>query len=292
MKKTTDLISFNIISYVFIGILSLFCMFPFLVLLMSSFTSERYILNHGYTLFPEEFSLNAYLTLFTNSRQIISSYMVTIFITIIGTSISLFVATMSAYVMYRKDLKYRDTLTFIIYFTTLFSGGLAPYYIILTKYFHMKNTVWVLLLVPMFSAINILILRNFISGSIPDSLVESAKIDGAGDFRIFIKIILPLAKPAMASIGLFTALGYWNDWWTAMMFIDKQELFPLQYTLYLILSSAKMSQMVSANAIGIQIPQETMKVAMTVVSTGPILLAYPFVQKHFVKGITIGAVKG
>jgi len=144
----------------------------------------------------------------------------------------------------------------------------------------------------MFSAMNILILRNFIKSAIPDSLNESAKIDGAGDFTIFIRIILPLSKPALASIGLFTALGYWNDWWTPMMFVEKRELFSLQYTLYNILSSVNISSAVAGNATTIVLPQESLKLAMTVVSTGPILFVYPFVQKYFVKGITIGSVKG
>lgn len=292
MKREKDLIAFNLVSYTFITILAAFTFLPFVILIVSSFTSEHYIINHGYTLIPREFSLDAYETIFQNPQRIIRAYGVTILVTTVGTATSLFLSSMAAYVMYRKDVKYRNSLAFFLYFTTLFNGGLAPYYLILTNYYHLKDTIFVLLLVPMFSVFNILILRNFIKASIPESLVESAKIDGAGDFRIFIRIILPLSKPALASIGLFTALNYWNDWWTPMMFVEKQNLFPLQYTLYLILSSVNIAANILSHVTRFDMPKESLKLAMTVVATGPIILLYPFVQRYFVKGITLGAVKG
>jgi putative aldouronate transport system permease protein len=292
VKKTTDVILLKVISYTVIGAMALFTVFPFLMLLVSSFTSENYILLHGYTLFPKEFSLDAYALIFHYPDQILRSYGISILLTVGGTAVSLFIASMAAYVMYRKEVKYRNALAFFLFFTTLFNGGLAPYYIIISSVYHLKNTLFVMLLVPMFNVMNILILRNFIKGSIPDSLNESAKIDGAGDFRTFVQIILPLSKPALASIGLFTALAYWNDWWTPMMFVEREALFPLQYKLYLILSSANMAANAVHAAVNIRLPQESLKLALTVVSTGPIVLAYPAVQKYFIKGITIGAVKG
>ena len=292
MRKTADQAAFSVISYIVIGIIALFTLFPFVILIVNSFSSEHAIINYGYTLIPKEISFDAYSLIFQSPETILRSYCITIFITVAGTAISLLLSSMAAYVMYRRDLKYRNGLAFFIYFTTLFNGGLAPYYIILASNYHLKNTLLVLLLVPMFSAMNILILRNFIRGSIPDSLNESAKIDGANDFTIYLRIILPLSKPALASIGLFTALGYWNDWWTPMMFVERQKLFPLQYVLYNIISSVNISANVASNASFVVMPQESLKLAMTVVSTGPILLAYPFVQKYFVKGITLGSVKG
>jgi len=292
LKREKDLIAFNFVSYTFITILAAFTFLPFVILIVSSFTSEHYIINHGYTLIPRELSLDAYETIFQNPQRIFRAYGVTILVTTVGTAASLFLSSMAAYVMYRKDVKYRNSLAFFLYFTTLFNGGLAPYYLILTNYYHLKDTIFVLLLVPMFSVFNILILRNFIKASIPESLVESAKIDGAGDFRIFIRIILPLSKPALASIGLFTALNYWNDWWTPMMFVEKQNLFPLQYTLYLILSSVNIAANILSHVTRFDMPKESLKLAMTVVATGPIILLYPFVQRYFVKGITLGAVKG
>ena len=198
---------------------------------------------------------------------------------------------MAAYVLYRKDVKYRNALAFFLYFTTLFQGGLAPYYIIVSRMMHLKNTPFVLLLVPMFQVFHILILRNYLN-SIPDSLFEAAKIDGAGDFAIFIRVILPLSKPALAAVGLFTALIYWNDWWTAMMFVEKEAYAPLQFVLYQILSSVNVAANMVNNMATVDMPKESLKLAMTVISTGPILLLYPFVQKYFVKGITMGAVKG
>jgi putative aldouronate transport system permease protein len=292
MKRSTDQVVFLGISYIVISTIAIFTLFPFLVLIVNSFASEHSIIFYGYSLFPKEFSLDAYDLIFRSPDTILRSYGVTMLITTLGTATSLFFSSMAAYVMYRKDLKYRNGLAFFIYFTTLFNGGLASYYITLSSTYHLKNTLWVLLFVPMFSAMNILILRNFIRGSIPESLCESAKIDGAGDFSIFIRIIIPLSKPALASIGLFTALGYWNDWWTPMMFVERQKLFPLQYVLYTIISSVNVSSSVVQNASSVIMPQESLKLAMTVVSTGPILLAYPFVQKYFVKGITLGSVKG
>lgn len=292
MRKTADQIAFTGISYIVVGIVALFTLFPFIILIVNSFSSEHAIINYGYALIPKEISFDAYGLIFRSPQVIMRAYGVTLFVTVAGTAISLFLSSMAAYVMYRRDLKYRNGMAFFIYFTTLFNGGLAPYYIILASNYHLKNTLLVLLLVPMFSAINILILRNFIRGSIPDSLNESAKIDGAGDFSIYLRIILPLSKPALASIGLFTALGYWNDWWTPMMFVERQVLFPLQYVLYTIISSVNISANIVANASSVAMPQESLKLAMTVISTGPILLAYPFVQKYFVKGITLGSVKG
>jgi len=292
IKKSADYIILQIIAYTVITIFAILAFFPFLVLIISSFSSEHSIITNGYSLFPKQWSTAAYDLIFQNPKKIIDSYKITVFVTVVGTALSLFLSTMGAYVLFRKTVKYRNKLTFFIFFTTLFNGGLVPYFILVSKYLHLKNTVLVLLLLPMFSVFNILILRNFISGSIPESLVESATIDGAGDFKIFISIVLPLCKPAMASIGLFTALAYWNDWWTPMMFIQKQSLFPLQYTLYQIISSVTFSSQMVSNLPPLNLPKESLKLAMTVVATGPILLVYPFVQKYFVAGITIGAVKG
>ncbi len=292
LKKTADYVALNIISYIVVSLFAVFTVAPFVILIVNSFTSEHYILNYGFSLFPKELSVDAYSMIFAYPEKILRAYSVTIFITVLGTVTSLFLSSMAAYVMFRKEIKYRNSLAFFIFFTTLFNGGLAPYYIIVSNTLHLQDNILVLLLVPMFSAMNILILRNFIKGSIPDSLIESAKIDGAGDFRIFIQMVLPLSKAALASIGLFTALGYWNDWWTPMMFMQNDKMFPLQYVLYQILSSANMASSMVNYVSRLDMPKETLKLAMTVVSAGPIVFLYPFVQKYFVKGVTIGAVKG
>ena len=291
IKPSFDQVLFQVLAYLVVGGIGFVTLFPFLVLLGSSFASEHEIITSGYTVFPKEFSLDAYKLVFLNPQKILRAYGVTISLTSLGTLIALFFSSMAAYVLYRKDVKYRNALAFFLYFTTLFQGGLAPYYIIVSRMMHLKNTPFVLLLVPMFQVFHILILRNYLN-SIPDSLFEAAKIDGAGDFAIFIRVILPLSKPALAAVGLFTALIYWNDWWTAMMFVEKEAYAPLQFVLYQILSSVNVAANMVNNMATVDMPKESLKLAMTVISTGPILLLYPFVQKYFVKGITMGAVKG
>ncbi|WNQ12902.1 carbohydrate ABC transporter permease [Paenibacillus aurantius] len=265
------------------------------MLLSGSFESEESILRHGYSLIPRTFDLAAYKFIFNQPEKVLHSYGVTLFITVVGTILSLYFSSMAAYVLARKDVKYRNAMAFYLFFTTLFSAGLVPYFMLIANYLQLKNTITILLLSGMFNVFHILILRTYIANSVPDSISESAKIDGANDFSIFMKIILPLLKPALASIGLFVALGYWNDWYTATLFITDEKLFPLQYTLYKILSSSNFAkQLLAGNGAvsTIELPQQTVKLALTAVATGPIVLAYPFVQKYFVSGLTVGSVKG
>jgi putative aldouronate transport system permease protein len=293
-RWTSDEIILQIIGYCVIGTIGFVTLLPFVVLIGSSFASEHEIITQGYNIVPHEFSLEAYNLVFRNPQKILRAYGVTLLVTSVGTATALFVGSMAAYVMSRKDVKYRNYIAFFLYFTTLFQGGLAPYYIIVSRVLHLKNTLWVLLLVPMFAGAGvfyILILRNYVK-SIPDSLIEAARIDGAGDFAIYWRIILPLSKPALAAIGLFMALAYWNDWWTPMMFVEKEAFHPLQYVLYRILSSVNIAAHMVNNIATFDMPKESLKLAMTVVTTGPIILLYPFVQRYFVKGITLGAVKG
>lgn len=281
----------NIIAYIVISLFAFTALYPFASLVTSSFASEHFLINKGYRLIVKEFSFAAYEQIFREPADIFRSYGVTIFITVIGTAISLYCSTMAAYVMFRKEVVHRNKLAFFLYFTELFNGGLVSYYIIVSKNLGLRNTFLVMILVPLFTTFNILILRNFLNSSVPYSLVESAKIDGANDFAIFMKIALPLSKAALASIGLFTALAYWNDWWTPMMFVEKEKLFSLQYMLYRMLSAAQVTSAASDNVAMINVPRESLKLAMTVIATGPIILLYPFVQKYFVAGITIGSVK-
>jgi putative aldouronate transport system permease protein len=290
IKKTIDEKIFHVIGYIVLTLIGFVTIYPFLILIGSSFAKESEILSTGYTIIPKSISLEAYSLIFNNPQKILHAYEITIFITTAGTIISLFISAMTGYIISRKKLKYRNVIAFYLYFTTLFSGGLAPFYIVVSNVLHLRNTIWVLLLLPMFNVFYILILKNFIR-SIPQSLIEAAEIDGAGEFYIFSRIILPLCKPALASIGLFTALFYWNDWWTAMMFVDKQTFYPLQYVLYQILSSVNVAAFMVNNIASFNMPKETLKLAMTVVSTGPIILLYPFVQKYFIAGVTLGSLK-
>lgn len=291
-RDPLDRIVIRLVSYVVLAVLAFLAVFPFYVTLVNSFASEHAIINYGYSIFPREFSLDAYDLVFRSPTKILRAYGVSIFITVVGTVLSLFFSSMAAYTMSRKDVRYRNKLAFFLYFTTLFNGGLAPTYIVVTNILHLQNTLTILVLWPMFNVLYILILRNFFMNQIPASLSEAAKIDGAGDFSIYLRIVLPLTTSALASIGLFTALFYWNDWWTAMLYVERPELYPLQYLLYRILSSATLAANVVNNVATINMPQESLKLAMTIVSTGPIILVYPFVQRFFVKGITLGAVKG
>jgi putative aldouronate transport system permease protein len=291
MEKST--IVFNALGYVFISILSIVCLIPFILILTGSISSETEIVKEGFKFIPTHFSLDAYKTVFTNPKQIIDAYKVTIGLTVVGSALGLFLTSMAGYVLSRKEFQYRNVVSFIIYFTTLFSGGLIPWYILVVKYLGWKDSYLALLVPPLLSAWNIILMKNFMK-SIPDSIVESAKIDGAGEFRIYWSLILPLAVPGLATIGLFLALAYWNDWFLANVFITTDTKYPLQFLLYRILSSAAVLKTNIAGNLSADFtpPTETLKMAVAVIATGPIIFLYPFVQRYFVKGLTIGAVKG
>ncbi|MEX1030229.1 MAG: carbohydrate ABC transporter permease [Paenibacillaceae bacterium] len=295
MDKGKDMILFNIFAYLITGLVAIFAIIPFLMLVVGSVQSEDTIMKFGYTIIPRELDFTAYQYIFASPEKILRSYGVTLFITITGTVLSLLFSSMTAYVLSRKDVKYRNPLAFYLFFTTLFNGGLVPYYLLISNYLQLRDTLAILVLSNMFNVIYIFIIRAFIDNSLPDSISESAKIDGANDFVIYWKIVLPLMTPALASIGLFISLGYWNDWFTSTLFILDEKLFPLQYMLYKMLTFATFAQKIlSENGAvsAMEVPTETMKLALTVVATGPIILAYPFAQKYFIAGMTIGAVKG
>ena len=290
-----DRVIFNAISYVFLAILAAVCLLPFLLVISGSFTEQYAIQLHGYQLIPETFSLDAYKMLFRIPEDILRAYGVTIFVTFTGTTVGLFFTSMAAYVLASPDFKYRYQVSFFFYFTSIFGGGLVPWYIFCTKYLHFHNNVISMILPIMINVTYLLILKSYMMG-IPTSLYESARLDGANGLTIFFKIALPLSKAGLATVGLFLALNYWNDWYNAMLFLDEgsKELYPLQYYLNNILTKAQAMNAAAARS-GIpasDVPSEPLKLAMTVVATGPIILLYPFLQKYFVKGVTIGAVKG
>ena len=293
MKKSLDELSFYFIGYPMLLVFGLLCVLPFWMIVVGSITSEDYISRHGYSFFPVEFSTDSFEYIMTDATGIIRAYGVTILVTVVGTLIAVFMNSMTAFVLQRKDFKYRNFFSFYFFFTTLFSGGLVPWYILLTKYLQLKESLPALILPGLISVWNILVIKGFLR-SIPDAITESAHIDGAGDFRIFVQIILPLSKPVVATISLFTALYYWNDWYNSMLFITNDKLFMLQFYLYKLIGSAQGLQ-VAAEKAGVYIenpPIQSTKMAMTLIVIGPIMFLYPFVQKYFVKGLTIGAVKG
>lgn len=290
-----DRIVFDIVSYVILTVLAILFLLPFLLVISGSITEQSSILVDGYRLIPKKISFAAYQMLFRIPEELLRAYGVTIFVTVTGTLFGLFFTSMASYVLASKEFRYRYQVSFFFYFTSIFGGGLVPWFVFNTKYLHFHNSLIALILPILVNVTYLLILKSYMM-SIPESLYESAKLDGAGDFKIYYKIALPLSKSGMATVGLFIALGYWNDWYNAMLYLDEgsRHLYPLQFFLNNILTKAQAMNAAAARS-GIpvsNIPSEPMKLAMTVVATGPIVLLYPFLQKYFVKGVTIGAVKG
>nr|WP_243122262.1 carbohydrate ABC transporter permease [Clostridium thermarum] len=295
-KKPKDKIVFDLIAHIVLLVVAIACLIPFIMVVSGSFSSENAIIKHGFGLLPKEFSTQAYKLALENPRAILRAYGVTILVTIMGTFLGLFVTAMTSYVLQRKDFEWRNKFSFYFYFTTLFSGGLVPWYILMIKYLHLKNSYLALVLPPLLSVFNMLVMKSYMSG-IPTAITESAKIDGAGDFTIFFRLILPLIKPALATVGLFTALAYWNDWYNSMLFISDEKKFSLQYFLYKMVNNIEAYKTILAQNgvtvnVNMTLPSESLKMALTIIVTGPIILLYPFVQRYFVQGITVGAVKG
>lgn len=292
MFKTKDYYILQIIGFIFVSLTALFCIAPFVLIISGSLSNETEIMRNGFKFLPQGFTWAAYKLIFLRPKVILDAYKVSIIVTVVGTILSLFITAMTAFVLMRKDFKYRNKFAFLFYFSSIFSGGLIPSYILVVNYLHLKNSYWALILPGLISAWNIFLMRNFMS-SIPDSIAESAKIDGANDALIFFKLYVPLSKPGLATVGLFTGLGYWNNWFSAMLYIDRPALFPLQYLLNKMLGSVKALQDAAQGGVPIpDLPGESLKMAMAMIATGPIILLYPFVQKYFVQGLTVGAVKG
>jgi putative aldouronate transport system permease protein len=271
------------------------CVIPFILLFVTSITDENYLIKQGYTFFPRDISVKAYEYLFRNSEIIFKAYGITILVTVIGTTACLFMGSLLAYAISRMDLPGNKIMSFLVVFTILFNGGLVPTYIIYTQYFQIKNTIWALIIPRLLmTGFNVLLMRTYFRTSIPPSLIESTKIDGAGEFKVFFKIIIPLSLPIMATIGLMSGLAYWNDWFNGLIYITDQKLFSLQVLLNQILMNIQflanmdVGRSVSADTV----PSVSARMAIAAVGVIPILVIYPFFQKYFVKGITIGAVKG
>ena len=293
MKLNVSDAFIKVFSYVFTGLFALFCLYPLLLTVAVSFSKENLVQIHGYKLIPEKFSLDAYTYLLvSNGDRILKSYLVTILVTLAGTLTALFLTSMMAFAMASKDMKYRNGIALFSYFTVIFSAGIIPWYIVCVNYYKLSDNLLGLILPYTVNVWFLFLMRNYYQ-SIPDAILESAKIDGAGYFYTYFRIASPLSKTALLTVALLYSLQYWNDWWLAIMFINKQELFPLQYYLYTIISNAQAlaSGNVSSLTGKISLPTETIKMAATVVATGPIVFLYPFVQKYFVHGIMVGGVK-
>ncbi|MFC4698364.1 carbohydrate ABC transporter permease [Enterococcus aquimarinus] len=287
----------ELIFKILLVLFAISCIFPFLFVVIISLTDEKSLALNGYQLWPKEWSMEAYRFIFGEGSQLITSLGVTLMITVIGTIIAVFMTGTYAYVLSRNSFPFRKFFTFYLFFTMLFAGGLVPSYLVMTKFLGLKNTIWALILPLAFSPYNVIVLRTFFKKSIPESIIESAKMDGASEMRVFFQIVLPLALPGVATIGLFASLGYWNDWFNALLYIDNNQLLPLQYLLMKIQNTidymARNTDMTLAQQQSIQnsLPQESIRMAMVVVATVPIAIVYPFFQKYFVQGLTIGGVK-
>ena len=293
IRMTGDQIAVSIFGYLMIGLFALICLAPFYLILIASFTPENDMIRYGYPVVPGNLSLEAYALCLKNPLAILRAYGLTAGVTVVGTFLAVLLATMTGYVLSRRDFPWRNGFAFFFFFTTLFSGGLVPWFMLCVRYLGFKNQIYALVLPLMFSVWNMIIAKSFMSG-IPAAITESAKLEGANDFTIYVRLMIPLSKPLLATLALFSALAYWNDWYNCMLFITDDHLFNLQYYLQSMLGSAEAMRLVAEKS-GMDLPAvplEGMKMAMTVIATGPIVLLYPFLQRYFVKGLTIGAVKG
>lgn len=279
------------------ALITLCALVPFLLLVITSISSNDSIIRLGYSLIPKDFTLEAYAYIWKEKMQIFNAYGITVCVTAIGTIIAIIMTLLYAYVLAKPSFPGKSFFSFYIFFTMLFNGGLVPTYIMYTNYLHIKNTI-LALIIPglLLNAFNVILVRTYIQNNVPASLTEAAKIDGAGEFKIFARVVLPMAKPIIATVGLFIGVAYWNDWQNGLYYITDNRLYSTQQLLNNMMKNIQYLSSNSASAISssaiANIPQATVRMAIAVIGILPILLIYPFVQKYFVKGIALGAVKG
>lgn len=287
----------NIWLNIYLIILTISAILPFLFVFVISITDEATLARHGYSLFPEKISFDAYKLVFKSGSSIIQAYKVSIFITVVGVILALILTTSYAYALSRDDFEFKGFFTKVSTIPMLFSGGLVATYLVMTQFLGLRNSVWALILPLLLGTFNIIIMRTFFQTSIPNALIEAATIDGANEFQIFFKIVLPLSLPVLATIGLFLTLGYWNDWYNAMLYIDDLNKIPVQYLLIRIQNSTAFLASRGSQIGGVAsqamktLPQETLRMAIVVITTLPIAITYPFFQRYFISGLTLGAVK-
>lgn len=285
---------FMVVIYMIVGVFAFACLYPLLLTLMTSITDEQTLIRNGYQMFPAKYSFAAYrMIIDTMGSKVLGAYKITIFVTVVGTALSLLVTASVGYVVSVKDFKQRNIINMLLYIPMVFSAGLLPWYLVCTKYYHLTNTIWALILPPCLNVFNVFLMRNFFA-SLPQAVFESARMDGAGHFRIFAQIAIPMAQVGIITVGRMYALSYWNDYYNALMFIRKSNMYPMQYYLYNILSNIQFAarQSQTRTNYNIAIPSETIKMAIIIVTILPILFLYPFIQRYIVKGVVIGAVKG
>ncbi len=285
---------FRWLIYLIFILLSIFCVAPFIIILSSSLSTETVLKTTGYSIIPQGFTLEAYKYIFKTPKAILQPYAITIFCTVVGTVVSLIMTAMMGYVCARKDFKAHRFLSFLVFLSMIFNVGLVASYYTNVTFYHLKNTIWAMIVPMLMSSWNVFLMKSFMNDT-PFELIEAAKIDGSGEFRLFFQIVIPIAKPALATIGLFIAFAYWNDWYNCFLYVDYAELTSLQYYLYRVMSEASFiatNTMASTMLAGSTIPTTTVRMAMCVLAAGPMLIVFPFFQKYFVRGLTVGSVKG
>ncbi|RUS47385.1 carbohydrate ABC transporter permease [Cohnella sp. AR92] len=304
MKNTASIKSYQKVSrtaeialhIVFIA-LSLACILPIVLIVAISFSNEKLLTLKGYKFWPDEFDFSAYRYLFTNSTTLLKAYGVTMTVTCVGTVLAVLLIALYAYPLYRKDFPFKRAFNIYLLLTMLFSGGLVPFYLLYINYLHLRDSLIALILPGLSSAFYIFITRTFFQQTVPDEMIESGKLDGASEWRIFFQLVLPISLPVLATIGLFTTLMYWNDWFNSLLFINDTDKYSLQYVMIQMIRQAEFfKNQLAGTGVALMVretvPTESLRMAMVVVSIGPILFVYPFFQKYFTKGLTIGAVKG
>lgn len=290
---------FQILSHVVLIFFSLLAVLPMILMLTSSFTDNDVLIAEGYSYFPSKWSAYAYEYIFSTGNSVMRAYLVSIILTMIGTSLALAITTLLAYALSKKDLPGKGILTFLVVFSMLFNGGLVPTYIVYTKIFHLNNTFWSLLIPGLLmNGFNVMLMKSYFCSSIPDEILDAAYIDGANEVKTFWKIVIPLSKPILATIALFAGIAYWNDWMNGYIYVTKRtELYSVQNLLNRMMQNIQFLSQSSSNVqnanVGLSsIPLASVRMAMATVGILPIIIVYPFVQKYFVKGITLGGVKG
>ena len=291
-KKKAEQLFLTIFFIIFCALV----LIPFLLLISISFSSEKDVIFNGYKMIPGHFSLDAYKFVFRDPGQILQAYKITAIYSFSAMALSVLLQAMIAYPLTRKGLRGRKQISFYLYFTMLFSGGLVPSYILLTQYLHLDDTIWIYIIPGLISPWNVFMMRTFFS-ELPEEMMESAKIDGANEYTIFFRFVIPLSKPVLATVALNTFLGKWNDWNTSLLYINDTKLYSLQYLLQSIMETINQLQQLGGTFASdlldnSNLPTETARMAMAVVVTGPAVLIFPFFQKYFVKGMTVGSVKG
>ena len=298
MKKLTSEKRFIYICLIILLVFTAICIAPFLLMFAASITDEQTLLRKGYRFWPSSVNFDTYRYLWAKRETIGRAYIISILVTFVGTAINVVITSLFGYPLSRKDFKWRNVFAFIVFFTMLFNGGMTASYIIWTRTFHIKNTIWALLLPNyLMGGMNVLMVRNYYTASIPDSILEAARIDGATEMQIYRKILVPLSKPVMITIALFAGMAYWNDWSNGLYYISEPKLFSINVYLNNLMNNIQMLKQQSSmtegvNLSGLELPSVGVRMAIAMIAVLPILVIFPFIQGQLVKGVVIGGVKG